>query len=113
MSNQNKTKTLEVNRNILGCLVAFSAKTGKAVDYQKALTYPLCPIPLSLAHPDGNRRQTDKAELWSTIMKDYSKSEPSYPSHHLPDSSSQEGSAFIVDLIALLRTQVAVPDKYI
>ena len=41
-----KTKILEVNRNFLSFLLALSAKCGKNIDFQRALKYPLCAIPL-------------------------------------------------------------------
>ena len=41
----NISKTVEVNRNILSTLLSFSAKTGKAIDLENALQYPLNPIP--------------------------------------------------------------------
>ena len=41
-----KTKIFEVNRNFLSFLLALSAKCGKNIDFQRALKYPLCAIPL-------------------------------------------------------------------
>ena len=40
------TKILEVNRNFLRFLLALSAKYGKNIDFQMALKYPLCAVPL-------------------------------------------------------------------
>ena len=48
----NKIKSVEINRNILGKLVSYSAISGKVVDYSAALKYPLSPIPLSICHPE-------------------------------------------------------------
>ena len=41
-------KVAEVNRNILGALSYFSLKTGKPVDFKKALSCSLSPLPLSI-----------------------------------------------------------------
>ena len=53
--------TVEVNRNILGSLLAFSIANERVIDLATALTYPLSPIPLSLATCDGYRRETSKS----------------------------------------------------
>ena len=58
---------VEVNREIIGTLLALSAKHEKLIDFKTALKYPLCPIPLSLAHPDGTRRKTTKSTLMKVI----------------------------------------------
>ena len=55
--------TVEVNRNIFGALNPFSLKTGVAVDYKKALMYPLNPCPLSICHADGRQRSNEKSDL--------------------------------------------------
>ena len=41
-------KVAEVNRNILGALSYFSLKTGKPVDFKKALSCSHSPLPLSI-----------------------------------------------------------------
>ena len=54
---------VEVNRNILGSLLAFSIKNERAINISAALTYPLSSVPLSLAktvkmvHVKEERRQ--------------------------------------------------------
>ena len=63
LHHKNKEQVVEVNRDILGRLLAHSAKTQRAIDFKKTLTYPLCPIPLCFAHPDGTRRTTAKSKL--------------------------------------------------
>ena len=47
------SKTLKVNRNLIGAILAYSAKFGKVIDLEKALMYPLSPIPLSILNGDG------------------------------------------------------------
>ena len=36
-------------------LLALSAKTEKMIDFESALEYPLCSIPLSIANVDGKQ----------------------------------------------------------
>ena len=61
--------TVEINRNILGALLSFSAKTNQPTDFDSALSYPLSPIPLTLALPDGARTETPKSKLMEIILK--------------------------------------------
>ena len=56
-----QTKSIPVNRDILGTLLSFSIKYGKVVDFDKALRYPLSPIPLSLCNGDGTKRKTNES----------------------------------------------------
>ena len=63
-----KLKSVEVNQNILGLLLSASAKSGQVIDFAKALEYPLGPVPLSLANPDGSRRVTSKSKLLKVIL---------------------------------------------
>lgn len=55
-----KTKIAEVNRNILGTLNSYSLKTGRPVDFSKALQYPLTPIPLSICNADQTENSHSK-----------------------------------------------------
>ena len=52
-----KEKIIEVNREIIGTLLALSGKHDKLINFETALQYCLCPVPLSLAHPDSTRRK--------------------------------------------------------
>ena len=38
-------KTIEINRNIIGRLLAISIRNGKLVDFERAMKYGLTPIP--------------------------------------------------------------------
>ena len=58
----NSERTVEVNRNVLGLLVRLSLCSGQPVDFENALRYPISPIPLSIAKPDGERRETTKSK---------------------------------------------------
>ena len=64
-----KTKVVEFNRNIVGTLLAYSARNEKMIDFEKSLEYPLCSIPLSLANPDGSPRSTTKSKLLKVITQ--------------------------------------------
>ena len=68
LHHKNKEQVVEVNRDILGKLLAHSAKAQRGIDFKKALTYLLCPIPLCFAHPDGTRRTTAKSKLTDEIF---------------------------------------------
>ena len=100
-----KEVIVEVNREIIGTLLALSAKHEKLIDFQTALQYPLCPIPLSLVHPDGNRRKTTKSTLMKVISSyKISDDEDTFP--------PKQNSAFIIDLMALIRTVSPIPSTY-
>ena len=47
-------KTLKVNHNFVGALLTYSAKSGKVIDLEKALMYPLSPIPLNTLNGGWN-----------------------------------------------------------
>ena len=47
-------KTLKVNHNFVGALLTYSAKSGKVIDLEKALMYPLSPIPLNILNGGWN-----------------------------------------------------------
>ncbi|KAG1650522.1 hypothetical protein GQR58_027928 [Nymphon striatum] len=80
-----KEKSIESNRNILGTLLAISARNERAVNFKTALCYPLCPVPLSLANPDGSRKATAKSKLQSIVLK-YSKELVQHPRESLPQN---------------------------
>ena len=103
ISKDGKTKTAEVNRNILSTLIFHEIKTGKLIDYEKALQYPLSPVPLSICHPDGNRRTTEKSKLKDILFK-------GIPTRNINDNDSKD--AVVVDLVALLNTLVGIPETY-
>ena len=63
-----KTKDIQVNRNIIASLLAFSLKHEKVIDMENALKYLLNPIPLSIANADGSRRETLKSALAKIIL---------------------------------------------
>ena len=60
-------KTLKVNPNITGALLAYSAKSGKFIDIEKVLMYPLSQIPLNISNGDRTRCVTSKSKLLQCI----------------------------------------------
>ena len=86
---KNKKSVVDVNRDILAKLSKISARKGKTIiDFEKALKYPLGDIPLSLANADGTTRKTNKRK------------------------HAKQKTAFIVDVMALLRTMSNLPDTF-
>ena len=61
MKKNNRERTVEVNRNVLGLLVRLSLCSGQPVDFEIVLRYLLSPIPLSIATPDGKNAKLPKA----------------------------------------------------
>ena len=104
-----KMKTLEVNRNIISTLLAISAKTNRVIDFNLALEYPLSPVPLNIANADGSRRITVKSKLNEIIMK---KSTLIDHETEMPTRNDHDVSTYIVDLMALVRTQRITPLTY-
>ena len=100
-----KEQAIEVNRQILAKLLALSAKHNQPIDFEYALTFPLTPIPLSLAHPDGTRRTTPK----SALMKVFDNYQNLSTITTLP---AKDGNTFLIDLMALIRTISPIPDTY-
>ena len=93
-----KEKVIEVNREIIGTLLALSAKHEKLINFEIALQYPLCLVPLSLANLHGSRCKTTKSALMK-VVRSYESStdeEEAIP--------PKQNSAFLVDLMALIRT---------
>ena len=100
--------TVEINRNILGTLLSFSAKTNRPIDFDSALPYPLSPIPLSLALPDGARRETPKSKLMEIILKGASElSDPTVENPFI-----RRSTAFVLDMIATTRMMKSIPAAY-
>jgi hypothetical protein len=102
-------KTVEVNREILGTLLALTAKTEKVINFENALEYPLCSVPLSLACPGGTPRKTAKSKLLDVLRK-----RCRLPLTHLRENQPQKGSvaAFIIDLMANIRMITGIPETY-
>ena len=109
ITRNNITKTIEVNRNILGKLIALSAKSGKPINFPHALMHPLCTIPLSVANADGSKRTTAKSKLLDEITKN-TQSNLNHQKENQPAKNSV--SAFVVDLMAGIRQLTGIPETY-
>eukprot|EP00112_Aurelia_sp_Birch-Aquarium-sp1_P005855 Seg1662.2 transcript_id=Seg1662.2/GoldUCD/mRNA.D3Y31 product="hypothetical protein" protein_id=Seg1662.2/GoldUCD/D3Y31 len=103
-----KQSLVEVNRNILAKLLAHSAKTGRAINFQTALEYSLSSVPLAFANPDGSRRVTKKSQLMEIVLS-YSDQETMHEPSSIP---KEETAAYLVDLMALIRSLPGVSDTY-
>ena len=100
-----KEKIIEANQEIIGTLLALSAKHDKLIDFEIALRYSLCPVPLSLTHPDGTRRKMTKSALMNVVK--------SYKTSTEEDKSPpKQNAAFLVGLMALIVTVSPVPVTY-
>ena len=58
-----QTKVIDANRHIISRLLSISAKSEKPIDFQKEFKHSLYPVPLSLAYPDGSKRESPKSKL--------------------------------------------------
>ena len=106
---KNKDKVVSANRNIISKLLSLSAKFHKPIDFQKALTYPLHPFPLSMAFPDGSKRETQKSKLLQEILPQVDDSEDI----HVKEDIVKSETVYIVDMISQLRVCLsAIPDTF-
>lgn len=61
IKSKEKVHEVQGTRDLFARLLLIS--TVEKIDLEKVLQFPLTPVPLSLAHPDGSRNTTDKAKL--------------------------------------------------
>ena len=101
-----KEKVLDVavQRDILGALVANSHEGDCPVDLDKALSYPLAPVSLPLASAVGNRRKTNKSELYDVIEPTCRKT---------PAFRDELTKYLIYHLVALLRSKLSTPTTFV
>ena len=100
----NKVKVIEVNSNIINSLLSFTNKSGKSINFDAALKYPLFPVPLSIANADGRKRKTNKAKLNEIICK--------YSGTRKNVALGTEKNGFVLDMIAQIRTMSEVPETF-
>lgn len=93
---ENKFKVIEANRNIIGRLFSISAKTNRPVNLEVALSYPLYPVPLSLANPDESKRSTQKSTLLELL--------PTKGTQEEANLIKTDVVGYVIDMIAQLRT---------
>ena len=102
-------KRTEVNRDVLGTLLAISTRANRVVNFEHALRYPMCAVPLSLANADGSRRVTAKSKLMK-IIEERCKSPKLHPRESLPIMESV--AAYIVDFMACTRIMTEILETY-
>ena len=100
----NKVKVIEVNRNIINSLLSFTNKSGKSINFEAALKYPLSPVPLSIANADGRKRKTNKAKLKEIIYKCSGTEEDVV--------LGTEKYGYVLDMIAQIRTMSEIPETF-
>ena len=61
VSIRKNNNTSKVNPDIVGVLLAYSAKPGKVIDIENVLIYPLSQIPLNISNGDRTRCVTSKS----------------------------------------------------
>ena len=84
-------------------LLAKSQQLNAPLDMEKALKFPLSPVLLALAHADGTRRKTNKSALYDHALS------CSQPKVSMTGSGKK---AYILDLVAQLRSMTKVPDTF-
>ena len=99
-----KISSVIVNRNIISRLLTISFQSGKQIDFESALQYPLTPVPLSLANPDGSRRVTQKSKLVEVLHQFKTSDE---------QAKNTKADAYVLDFIAQVRiNSKEVPETY-
>ena len=98
-----KVVEVAVQRDILGFLLAKSQQLNAPIDMEKALRFPLSPVPLALAHADGERRKTNKSALFDHALSS------SQPKVSMAGSGKK---AYVLDLVAQLRSMTKLPDTF-
>lgn len=102
VSAKGKSKEVTVQRDILGLLMAISHKENSPIDFDKALSFSLAPVPLSLATADGTRRKTSKSTLLNAALT----------SIVSENDTVENARCYAIDLIATIRSTVKVPNTF-
>ena len=88
---------------MIGALLTYSAKSGKVIDFEKALMNPLSPISLSISKRDRTRCMTSKSKLLQCIK----------PVHNGTVLSPKNMiTGYIIALMALIRTLKDIPTTF-
>ena len=98
-STKNKTVQIAAQRNIFGQLLVLAREHD--ISLEKALTYPMSPVPWALANPDGLPVKTDKAKLMHMLEKHVDFEHPQL-----------ESCTFVIDGNAMLQSLVGLPGTF-
>ena len=90
---------IEIERNILGMLLAESNKNNFVIDINKALCYPLSPVSAPLSTEDGCRRKTAKSALFEAAVSDIGEANICH--------ANSICDTYIIDLAAFIRTVIS------
>ena len=99
-STANKLVQIKAERNVFGQLILLSVSNN--IDLRLTLTYPLGPVPWSMATPDGFPMKTDKSKLLHLL-------EASVEPSEMPPLNT---AVYVVDGNALLQSMVSIPDNF-
>ena len=99
-STQNKMMQIKAERNIFGQLVLLSVEHN--IDLQVTLSYPLGPVPFSLATADGMPVKTEKAKLLHHLEAGV----------ELMTTPTNEPVAYVNDVNASLYVLSPIPDNF-
>ena len=105
VSAKGKSREITVQRDILGLLAAKSQQQNAAVNIDKALCYPLAPVPLSLATCDGLRRNA-KSKLLNAALTSLIKNDAQFP------EVQQSCRIHILDFAAIIRSMIKIPNTF-
>ena len=72
-----KVVELQGTRDLFGRLLYLSSKNN--LDLSKVFSFPLTPVPLSLAHMDGSLNKTDKSKLLHKFEREVDSTDPESP----------------------------------
>ena len=99
-----KTIEVAVQKDVFCFLLTKSLELKSPVDIDEALKYLLSPVPLSIAHADGEKRKTNESALYDYALKSCTSSQ---------SIDNLNGSkVYVLDLAALLRSTVKIPGTF-
>ena len=106
ISAKGKSKEITVQRDILGILAAKSQQHNATINIDKALCYPLAPVPLSMATCDGIRRKTAKSKLFDAALPSLIENDAQYP------DDQYAHRIYIPDIAAIIHSLVKIPNTF-
>ena len=99
-SSNNKMLQLKAERNIFGQLVVLAAQND--IDLELTLSFPLGPVPWSLATADGMPVKTEKAKLLHSLES----------STESTTTRPNKDTVHVIDGNAMLQSMVSIPDTF-